>query len=251
MRRAVTATAGVAGLAVAGIGGAAYWLAMSSYSQILGPFAYRADDHERPRVALTFDDGPNEPFTGKLADFLDAEGIRATFFQVGRAVRAFPEVSLRLAEAGHVIGNHSDTHTFGRYLHAATLRAEIERSQQTFQDIGIRPALYRPPWLLRIPALFPLLREYGLTPISGVFAHPLEFAQPSPRLTVHGLVGNGALGHGKPGMIIIFHDGFEGHAGDRANSVEAAKMTVAQLRRRGVEFTTVDRLLGIPAYQTT
>lgn len=243
VRRALPAAA-VTGAALGG----AYWFTMSSYSQLLGAFAYRGPK-DRPQVALTFDDGPNEPYTSALADFLDAEGVKATFFQVGRAVRAFPEVTLRLVEAGHVVGNHSDTHTFSRCLRAATLREEVGRAQEAFHAIGVRPALYRPPWLLRTPALFPILREHGLTAVSGVFAHPLEFAQPSPRLTTHGLLGGGAVGHGRPGAILIFHDGAGGLPGDRARSVEAAKITVRQLRDRGFELTTVDRLLGVPAYQ--
>src|SRR3954453_19700162 len=104
---------------------------MSPYAQLLGPFPHRSRTG-RPEVALTFEDGPNEPYTSQIADYLGGKGIRATFFQVGRAVRAHPDVTARLARAGHVIGHHSDTHQFTRYLHRDSLREELAAGLTTF-----------------------------------------------------------------------------------------------------------------------
>ncbi|MGW6194545.1 polysaccharide deacetylase family protein [Kribbella sp. NPDC055110] len=223
--------------------GAAYWLMMSPYSQALGPFPYRGPADRRV-VALTFDDGPNEPHTSHLADYLDRAGIRATFFQVGRAVQRHPEVTRRLASAGHVIGLHGHTHDFTRYLRRTTVADELEQGMAAFAQLGIRPALYRPPWLLRIPALRGLLQDHGLHAVSGEFCHPLEVAQPRPdriaRLAVR-------IAH--PGSIIIFHDGRDGKGGDRAATVEAVRLVVDSLRDQNYDFVTVDQLLGVPAYQ--
>ena len=68
-----------------GIAVAAYWTRMSSYSQWLGAFPFRAATRDRV-IALTFDDGPNEPFTSEIADFLDGGG-RAGDLLSGRPVR--------------------------------------------------------------------------------------------------------------------------------------------------------------------
>ena len=223
--------------------GAAYWLMMSPYSQTLGPFPYRGSAGRRV-VALTFDDGPNEPHTSELADYLDRAGIVATFFQVGRAVQRYPEVTTRLASAGHVIGLHGHTHDFTRYLRRNTLAEDLERGMAVFAQLGIRPALYRPPWLLRIPALQGLLRDHGLHVVSGEFCHPLEVTQLSP-----GRIARYAVRAARPGSIIIFHDGRDGKDGDRAATVKAVKLIVDQLRERSYSFVTVDRLLGVPAYQ--
>ncbi|MFL6090926.1 MAG: polysaccharide deacetylase family protein [Aeromicrobium sp.] len=215
---------------------------MSSRSQRMGPFPFESES--AAEIALTFDDGPNEPFTSEIADFLDAEGIRGTFFQVGRAVRAHPELTQRLAAAGHVIGNHSDTHTFGNCLRASKLATEIADADETFAQLGLAPALYRPPWLLRVPALQPLLRDHGLTAVSGSFCHPLEVARIDPAR-----ISRCAVRRSGPGAILIFHDGYNGRAADRAESVEAIKLTVRSLKAQGHRFTTVDRLLNIPAYR--
>jgi peptidoglycan/xylan/chitin deacetylase (PgdA/CDA1 family) len=238
MRRATKAVAGAA----AGVG-AAYWLMMSPYSQAFGPFPYRGTPGRRV-VALTFDDGPNEPYTSQLADYLGAEGIPATFFQVGRAVERFPDVTTRLASEGHVIGLHGYTHDFTQYLRWDTLADDLERGMAAFEKVGIRPALYRPPWLLRIPSLHGLLRRHGLQVVSGEFCHPLEVAQPSPER-----IARLAVRITRPGSVIIFHDGRDGKGGPRSATIESVKLVVDGLRAKDYAFTTVDELLGFPAYQ--
>lgn len=232
-----------AGLAAGTALGAGYWLCMSPYSQVLGTFPYRGPARDKV-VALTFDDGPNEPFTSQIADFLDERGIRGTFFQVGRAVLRNPEVTQRLAASGHVIGNHGFTHEFTNYLRPGTLAVDVRKGQEALLSAGVRPALYRPPWLLRIPALAGILRQHGLQVVGGEFCHPLEVLQPRASL-----IAGGAVGKARPGSIIIFHDGFDGHPGNRASTVAAARQVVDRLSEDGYRFTTVDRLLGIPAYQ--
>ncbi|HWD77916.1 MAG TPA: polysaccharide deacetylase family protein [Kribbella sp.] len=230
---------------VAGTGlavGTAYWFMMSPYSQALGRFPYRGPGGDRA-VALTFDDGPNEPYTSQLADYLDEQDIRATFFQVGKAVQRHPEVTKRLVSTGHVVGLHGHTHEFTQYLRRRTLADELQRGTAAFAELGISPALYRPPWLLRIPALPDLLEQHGLQVVSGEFCHLLEVAQPSP----HRIAAQ-ALRTTRPGSILIFHDGWDGKSADRASTVEAVRLLVPQLRARGYTFTTVDKLLGLPAY---
>lgn len=238
---------GAVGAAAAGatLFGALYWVCMSPYSQLLGRFPYRGAS-TRPQVALTFDDGPNEPYTSQIADYLDERGIRATFFQVGTAVGRHPQVTRRLLQGGHVIGHHSHTHKFTRYLRRAALEKEIRDASLVFADLGIRPALYRPPWLVRVPPLFSMLRRHGLQPISGEFCHPLEVFQPDPER-----IARATLAKVRPGSIVIFHDGFDGHPGYRASTVAAVKLVVDRLSADGYSFTTVDRLLDIPAYQVS
>ncbi len=223
----------------------AYWVGMSPYSQLLGPFPYRGRATGRV-VALTFDDGPNEPYTSQIADFLDQRGISATFFQVGRAVRQYPQVTARLARRGHVIGHHGYAHRFTVGLRRRTLDRDVRLGLDAFAGAAIRPALYRPPWLLRTVVLWPVLRRYGLHVVSGEFCHALEVFQPSPQR-----IARRALAKVRPGCILIFHDGFDGRGGYRGSTVEAVKIVVERLTEQRYSFVTVDRLLGIPAYRAT
>ena len=226
---------------------AGYWATMSPYSQLCGTFPFRADTSEGRRaktVALTFDDGPNEPFTSQIAACLDDRGIKATFFQVGRCVERHPDTSRRLLASGHVIGNHSYAHRFGRCWSERSIADEVRLSQSVFRDVlGLEPALYRPPWLARTPATFRVLHDAGLHPVSGEFCHALEPLQPSSR---H--IARRALAKVRPGSIVIFHDGYDARGADRSSTVEAVKVVVDTLLHTGFSFSTVDDMLGIPAY---
>ena len=223
--------------------GVGYWLGMSSYSQAFGYFPYRGNVKEKV-VALTFDDGPNEPHTSRLADLLRDRAVLASFFQVGRAVLRYPQVTRRLVNEGHVIGNHGFTHVLPHYLSRRSLEIDVRKGQAALATVGLRPALYRPPWLLRIPSMSTALRKQGLQAISGEFCHSMEVFQPRPEV-----IAKGALAKVVPGSILIFHDGFDGHDGNRASTVSAAEIVIDRLHREGYRFVTVDNLLKIPAYQ--
>lgn len=223
---------------------AVYWAAFGSRSQVFGDFPYGGAGSERT-VALTFDDGPNEPYTSQLLDVLDNRDVRATFFQVGRCAERFPATTRRVVDDGHVLGNHGYSHSFGRYLAEPRQRLEIQRGQEVLRAVaGVTPALYRPPWLCHWPWVLGSIAAAGLQVASGTFAHPLEvFQPPAAWLT------RGALRAGAPGSILIFHDGREARGGDRRQSVAAVGPLIDQLRDRGYTFGTVDQLLGVPAYR--
>src|SRR5580765_6823484 len=59
------------------------------------------------QLALTYDDGPNDPHTLRLLDVLARHNVRATFFLIGRYVQQRPDIARELIKAGHVIGNHT------------------------------------------------------------------------------------------------------------------------------------------------
>ncbi len=235
---------GAAGaLGVGALAAGAYWRHMSPYSQACGGFPSRLRTSRRT-VALTFDDGPNEPYTSQVAEALARRRVRATFFQVGRCVERHPDTTRRLLASGHVIGNHSHTHAFGRGWRAREVSAEAGRAQEAFADVaGIRPRLYRPPWLIRTGGTLAALAALDLHPVSGRFCHPLEPWQPDPAA-----IARRTLATVRPGGIVIFHDGYDDVGGDRSSTVAAVELVVDALLVRGYELTTVDRLLGEPAY---
>jgi peptidoglycan/xylan/chitin deacetylase (PgdA/CDA1 family) len=222
----------------------AYVLFMLPQSQVFGRYPYRVARAERV-VALTFDDGPNEPYTSQIADLLESRGVRGTFFQVGRCVERYPAATDRVAAAGHVIGNHSLTHRFTTYLRPGAFRREVDRTQEVLRArLGRTPALARTPWLWRQPALLRMLRRRRLEPVSGVFGHPLEVFHRDGAA-----MARRAIARTRPGTILIFHDGFDGRVGDRSQTVKAVRLTVDGLLERGYRFVTVDELLGVPAYR--
>ena len=96
-----------------------------------------AAPHDEPVVALTFDDGPNEPWTSRLLDVLGEREVPGTFFQVGRCAERHPDVTRRVVAEGHVLGNHSLSHAFGRYLTEPRQTSEVLGGQQALR--GGRP----------------------------------------------------------------------------------------------------------------
>ncbi len=229
--------------AVAGVG-AGYWFTASQWSQALGRFPFRAQTTE-PVVALTFDDGPNEPWTSRLADVLAAHQVRATFFQPGACAERYPDTTRRLVAEGHTVGNHSFHHDIRRLVRRPDLAEEIERTQEVLAPlVGGTPALYRPPWLFRHPGLFAELDAHGLTPVGGEFCHPLEVFQPDPRILVDGI-----LRRARPGLIIVCHDGYNATGAPRDATIAAIDRVIPLLKQRGFGFATVDDLLGVPRLQ--
>lgn len=89
--------------------------------------AYREDGIKR--AFLTFDDGPTPEITGPILDILDAYGIKATFFVVGRMAAANPQMLKETVSRGHTIGNHSYTHQYGTiYSGVDTFSKDMRRA---------------------------------------------------------------------------------------------------------------------------
>lgn len=223
-----------------------YWLFMSPMSQVFGHYPWHVKTGEKV-VALTFDDGPNEPYTSQIADFLKEKHIKATFFEVGACIERYPEVTKRLHRDGHVIGNHSVHHRFSDHLKHPSYKQEIIQNQEIIhRSIDEWPALFRSPWLWRQPWLLYTVRTAGLHPVSGRFCHSFEVFQPNGKR-----IAKRALAKIKPGAIIIFHDGFDGRTGNRSQTLKAVKITVNTLLKQGYRFVTIAELLELPAYQST
>jgi peptidoglycan-N-acetylglucosamine deacetylase len=219
---------------------ASYLALMSPWSQLLGRFIWRATTDEN-LIALTFDDGPNEPFTTQILDVLDAHGAAGTFFVVGHNVDRSHDVVRRIAHSPHELGNHSYRHQMRRnFMRRRTLLAEIETTQQLIERIsGVRPSLFRPPWLFRTPRILQDVAAAGVRTVGGEFCHVLETFQPNRTR-----IAKSALRKIRPGSIIIFHDGYNARQGvDRTETVRAVDLVANWLARNGWQMVTVTELL--------
>lgn len=233
----------VAGLIIV-IASLVYWFCMSSFSQFFGRFPFQASTKEK-LIALTFDDGPNEPYTSQIVDFLDNKKIKATFFMVGKCIQKYPDIVKKIDKSGHIIGNHSLSHSFRNYIFHPYFYNEVITGQEIIHKIiGKYPKLFRPPWLWRQPMLLKTVRKLGMTPVSGEFCNVFEVFQPNSSKII-----TSTLKKIKPGAIIIFHDGFDAKGGNRSQTVNAVKQIVAQLDEQGYKFVTVDKLLKIKPYK--
>jgi peptidoglycan-N-acetylglucosamine deacetylase len=101
----------------------------------------------RGTIALTFDDGPHPTHTPRVLDILQRKRARATFFQVGNRINAYPGLTRRAHEEGHRVANHTWGHEKLTSLSDAQIRSTLRRTNRRITDLGLpRPTLVRPPY---------------------------------------------------------------------------------------------------------
>ncbi len=227
------------GLAAAGAAGAAGYQSMAPTAQWFGR-TFAAGTRGSRQLALTFDDGPNDPHTLKLLDVLAKHNVHATFFMIGRYVRERPDIARAVVAAGHVIGNHTFTHPRLIFQSEAQTRAELTNCRETLHDtIGAHSDLFRPPFGGRRPATLRIARELGL---KTVMWNVTGYDWNAPLASViEAKVARRICDGG--GDIILLHDG--GHralGADRAKTVIATDMLIRKCKDQGYEFVTVEEM---------
>jgi len=193
-------------------------------------------------VALTFDDGPNLTSTLPIMRILDTARVKGTFFEVGKAIDAQPQITRALYEHGQLLGNHSYHHDQWRWLDPRY--PELERTQQAFQRaIGRCPAYYRPPHGDRTPFIARATSDRHMRIIMWDDSSG-DWALSNPRTIARRIV-RGA----HPGSIIVLHDGLDGNpAANREVLVRALPLILEGLRAKHLDVVGLDQLIGGPAY---
>ena len=150
------------GAAVLGYAG---YAAYSPRSQLYGRTYLGAGRGSR-QLALTYDDGPNDPHTLRLLEVLARHEARATFFMIGRFVAEKPGIAREVANAGHVIGNHTFNHPNLIFCSPARVRSELKQCRKTLTyTVGEHSKLWRPPFGARLPHVLGVSRKLGLEPV--------------------------------------------------------------------------------------
>src|SRR5207302_10743941 len=156
--------AGFAGTAAAAVGAAGYQ-SMAPTGQWYGR-TFTGLPAGTKQIALTHDDGPNDPHTMRLLEVLAKHNVRATFFMIGRYVQQRPDIAREVANAGHVVGNHTFTHPLLILKSAGETSQELRDCRSAIQDtVGEHSNLFRPPFGGRRPATLRVARELGLEPV--------------------------------------------------------------------------------------
>ena len=186
-------------------------------------------EEEKPRIALTFDDGPSTKYTPVLLDGLKERDVRATFFVIGANIEKDDNAALirRMKAEGHVIGNHTYHHVDLSKMDVLQAQEEIMMTDQLIEEItGEEPFLVRPPF-----GAFPKeAEEEGKLYVKWTVDSEdwvLQNTEAAVRKVVTDTEEND---------IILMHDCY-------GTSVEAALQIVDILQERGYEFVTVDELL--------
>lgn len=231
---------GAGTVAAAGLlAGACAYAALYPTSQIFGRTLIAQARHRE--LALTFDDGPNPEWTPQLIDILARYKVRATFFLVGRFAEQEPLLTRYVADAGHLVGNHSWSHPNLALLAPGGVRDELSRTSEILQRITGRPIRYfRPPFGARRPDVLWSARRMGMTPVLWN-AMTTDWSETSSDRIAGRLVEKiDGLCHGGRGANIVLHDGNHRQLGaDRGPSVGAAERLLSRYAKTH-RFVTVD-----------
>lgn len=205
----------------------------------------RIDSHgprDGGEVAITFDDGPDPHWSADVARILADHDAPATFFLVGKAVRAWPDVARGLRDDGHLLANHSYHHDSWRWLDPRY--PELERTQRAFRDeLDLCPALYRPPHGQRTPFGLHHVDAEGLRTVTWDVSAEDWSDDDGQR------VARRILDQVEPGSIILLHDGLDGEGtADRAVLTTALPLILDGLAARELTPVRVDELLDTPGY---
>jgi len=227
--------------------GVTWYMLENPYNQTFGTTITQVPLHGK-YVALTFDDGPNPPYTDDIVQYLHQQHVPATFFVVGSAVAKYPDSVRREAQYGNAIGNHSWDHAHLVLETRRHIHNELAATDQAiFDATGQHTTLFRPPFGARDYAVIQVAHDMGYQVIMWSVPLARDWENPPPQVIADRIVR-----HVSNGSIIVLHDGNKGKAGDRGPSVEATKLIVTQLRAEGYQFVTVPQLiaLGVSADRT-
>lgn len=185
---------------------------------------------EKPKIALTFDDGPHQVYTPMLLDGLKERGVKATFFLIGENIEIGEnaEIVKREHEEGHLIGNHTYSHVEITRLENEAAYQEIKKTNEIIETIiGEKVEFMRPPfgaWQKELE------KRIHVLPVMWT-VDPLDWATENVDEIV-----NKVVTEVKENDMILLHDCY-------ASSVKAALRIVDLLQAEGYTFVTVDELL--------
>lgn len=192
------------------------------------------------KIALTYDDGPNDPHTLRLLEVLAKHEVSATFFMIGRYVRERPDIAREVVKAGHEVGNHTFTHPLLIFKDAAETRQEVSDCRSALEDaIGKHSNLFRPPFGGRRPATLRVARQLGLEPVMwNASGHDWE-APPAA------VIEREVMKQIRGGDVILLHDGgYRQMGADRSQSVLVTDRLISHYQAAGYDFTTVSGMMG-------
>ena len=224
--------AGTSALAVLLLAAAFFAISRARCFTLVGEIVCRVQTN-RPSVALSFDDGPDEAGVDAALVALGSHRLSATFFLTGGAAAQRPDLVRRLVAANQEIGNHSYSHQRMVLRSRAFYDAEIERTDALLRAAGAPPPrLFRPPYAKKLIGLPLAVRSHGKRMITWDVEDPQDGRRDARSYADH------IVRSARPGSIILMHIMY----GNR-RAREALPLVISGLEARGFAIVPVGRLL--------
>ncbi len=184
------------------------------------------------KISISFDAAWGADDTDTLIEILGKYNVKATFFVVGQWVDTYPEEVKKLADAGHEVMNHSDTHPYFTQCSTETIIKEIENCNNKIEAItGVRPTLIRCPYGDYDDNVVNTIRSLGMEPIQWS-VDSLDWKESStPQSILERVTGQAC-----PGAIILCHN-------DAECTPDALEDILKTLTDQGYTFVPISELI--------
>ena len=184
-------------------------------------------------IALTFDDGPNSPYTEEILKILKENKIKATFFVTGKNVENYHGIIKNISLEGHEIGIHSYSHKLLLFRGKEFQETEIKEQKRKIEGlIKKKVELFRPPYGIFNFATLNIAKENSLKVI-------LWDVFPRDYRNKENAIIKKVMGKTNKGSIIVLHDG----GGNREETVKSLSFIIKRLKEKGHNFVTVSELV--------
>lgn len=187
-------------------------------------------------VALTFDDGPDQPYTQQILEVLNKNEVKATFFVLGGNAKANPGLIKEMISQGHELGNHTMSHDKMKGKSVEKMTNDIHSVDVILQNLGYKKDIpFRAPCGMTSDNLKVALKKLNKEHVLFTFL-PQDWTNISAQQ-----IYDNVMKQMRPGLIITLHDGGK----RRDNTVKATQMLITTLKEQGYRFVTVSELLQL------
>ncbi len=210
-----------------------------NYKKLYPDMFFLSGSVEGNKIALTFDDGPDNNFTPQILDILEKYNVPATFFLIGNRVKKHPDIVNRMVEEGHTIGNHTWSHVNLTKVNDDVFFQEINNTNNIIAETtGLNPSLLRPPYGAISIEIMNKLKDINFKVIHWSVDSRDWIAMDFDKILINTLPAV------KRNSILLFHSaGGENH--DLSATVEVLPDIIKTLRMNGYTFIKLEELLGI------
>ena len=192
---------------------------------------------DKKEISISFDDGPATNYTPEILQLLKQENIKATFFCIGNRIAGNEQILNRIKEEGHLIGNHSYSHdTWFDLFSSKKMLDDMKQMDREMERVtGLQPKLFRPPYGVTNPNLKKAIIKGGYTPV-GWSVRSFDTVIKDEQKLLNRI--NAAI---RPGAVFLFHDTMQ-------TTLQALPGFIKEVKNRGYEFVSLDKLLALKAY---
>jgi len=190
-------------------------------------------------IALTFDDGPDSLYTSQILDILEQEQIKGTFFLIGKQMKRHPDITKRIHQQGHCIGNHTYNHCCVPRMSFEDILHEVTTTDHLIDSLcGPSCKFFRAPWGAISADQAGCLNDLGYT----VFGWDLDSDDWNVQNNSVNSIVTRVTSRISPGKIVLFHSADYAGKDGREKTIAALPLIIHTLKQWGYRFVTLKEL---------